>query len=76
MEGFSIVELAVPNSFIGKSIKELQLRYKYEVQVVAVKEVIPERITSMPKPEFIIKDSDILVIMGSDEDLEKVTAIR
>ncbi len=75
MPGYSIVELAVPNKFVGKAIKELQLRNKYGVQIIAIKELIPERLTSMPTPDFVMKDSDILVIMGSDDSLEKISDI-
>jgi len=76
MPGFSIVELACPNSFVGKTIKELQLRNNYGIQIIAIKELVPERISSMPTPDFTLKDSDILVIMGSDESLEKISAIN
>lgn len=75
MPGFSIVELAIPNGFVGKSIKDLQLRNKYGVQIIAIKELVPERITSMPTPDFVMKDSDILVIMGSDESLGKISEL-
>lgn len=75
MPGFSIVELAIPNGFVGKSIKDLQLRNKYGVQIIAIKELVPERITSMPTPDFVMKDSDILVIMGSDESLRKISEL-
>lgn len=75
MPGYSIVELAVPNGFVGKTIKDLQLRNKYGVQVIAIIELIPERITSMPTVDFVLKDSDILVIMGADEALEKISQI-
>lgn len=71
-EGYSIVEIAPPSSFIGKSIRNLQLRNRYTVQIIAVKELIPERINFIPSPDFIIKDSDSLIIMGRNEDLEKI----
>ncbi len=71
-EGYSIVEIAPPIDFIGKSIRDLQLRNRYTVQIIAVKELIPERINFIPSPDFIIKDSDSLIIMGTNEDLEKI----
>ncbi|MBI3814633.1 MAG: TrkA family potassium uptake protein [Nitrospinae bacterium] len=71
-EGYSIVEIAPSNDFIGKSIRDLQLRNRYTVQIIAVKELIPERINFIPSPDFIIKDSDSLIIMGKNEDLEKI----
>ncbi len=73
MPGYSIIELATPNSFIGKTIKELQLRNTYGVQVIAVRELVPERINFMPTPDFTLKDSDILVIMGSDDSLNEIS---
>ena len=72
MEGYSIVELAVPDSFVGKSLKDLQLRNTYGLQVIAIRELVPERMTMSPTSGFVLKPSDILVIMGSDEALEKV----
>ena len=70
--GYSIVEMEPPPSFIGKSLKELDLRKKYQVQVVAIKELVPERTIMVPPADFIIKDSDILVVLGRDEDIEKI----
>ncbi|MFQ5431652.1 MAG: potassium channel family protein [Nitrospinota bacterium] len=70
--GFSIMELAPSPSFVGKTIKDLQLRNIYGVQVIAIKELIPERMNLIPSPDCVIKESDILVVMGRDEDLKKV----
>ena len=71
-EGYSIVEIAAPVSFQGKSLGQLDLRRKYEVQVIVVKEMLPEKVVLVPMANYIIKDSDVLVIMGRDQDLKKV----
>jgi len=70
-EDFSIVEIAPLNEFIGKSLEELDLRNKYRIQVIAVKELIPERTHVIPSSDFVIKDSDILVIIGAEKSLER-----
>lgn len=70
--GISIQEIAPPEHFIGKSLRELDLRNRYGVQVIAVKELIPEKITFVPRADFVIKDSDILIIMGEEKNLAKV----
>lgn len=70
--GFSIMELVPSPSFIGKTIKDLQLRNIYGVQIIAIKELIPERMNLVPAPDCVIKESDIMVVMGKDEDLKKV----
>jgi trk system potassium uptake protein TrkA len=71
-EGYSIVEIAPPMSFMGKSLGELDLRREYAVQVIIVKELVPENIVPVPMADYVIKDSDVLVIMGRDEDLKKI----
>jgi trk system potassium uptake protein TrkA len=75
ISGFGIQEIAPPEKFIGKNLKELDLRNKYGIQVIAIKELIPEKTTFVPKADFVLKDSDILVIMGEEKQLEKINAL-
>lgn len=70
--GMSIQEIAPPEGFIGKSIRELDLRNRYGIQVIAVKELIPEKTTFVPRADFVIKDSDILIIMGEEKKLARL----
>ncbi len=72
LSGIDIQEIAPPEKFIGKSLKDLDLRNKYGVQVIAIKEIIPEKTTYIPKADFVIKDSDILIMMGEQEQLDKI----
>lgn len=74
ISGVSIEEIAPPERFIGKSLRELDLRNKYGIQVIAVRELVPERTLYVPPASFVIKDSDILIVMGDEKMLEKVTA--
>lgn len=71
-EGYSIIEIAPPSSFLRKSIGELDLRNRYGIQVIVVKEYVPENVVLVPTAEYIIKDSDALVILGRNEDLKKI----
>jgi trk system potassium uptake protein TrkA len=75
VSGFGIQEIAPPEKFIGKTLKDLDLRNKYGVQVIAIKEIIPEKITYIPRADFVIKDSDILVIMGEEKQLAKINSL-
>ncbi len=75
ISGFGIQEIAPPEKFIGKNLRELDLRNKYGIQVIAIRELIPEKTTFVPKADFVLKDSDILVIMGEDKQLEKINAL-
>jgi trk system potassium uptake protein TrkA len=72
LSGIDLQEIAPPEKFIGKSLRELDLRNKYGIQVIAIKEIIPERTTIVPKADFVIKDSDILILIGEQEQLDKI----
>lgn len=75
ISGIDIQEIAPPEKLIGKSLKELDLRNKYGVQVIAIKEIIPEKTTYIPTADFVIKDSDILIMMGEQKQLEKINSL-
>ena len=69
MEGYSIVQLAPPPSFIGKSLIELDLINRLGVQVIAIKELVPENMVLIPTGHFVVKESDILILLGPDDAL-------
>lgn len=71
-EDYTISELVPPPSFMGKTIAELHLRSRYHIEVIAVREVLPDRIRMVPSADFVIKDSDILVVIGREVDIQKI----
>jgi len=71
-EDYSLLQIAPPSPFIGKSLRQLDLRAKYNVHVIAVEEVITENIVLVPPAEFVIKDSDILIVLGKIQDVKRI----
>lgn len=71
-EDYTIVELAPPTAFIGKSLVELDLRKKYNLQVIAIRDVLVDKLQLVPRASAVIKDSDVLVIIGREEDISKI----
>ncbi len=69
---YTICEMAPPPSFMGKTIGDLHLRSKHHIEVIAIREMLPERLTMVPRADFVIKDSDILVVIGKEEDIQKI----
>jgi len=69
---YTISEIVPPTRFMGKTIGELHLRTKYHIEVIAVREMLPERLIMVPQAEFVIKDSDILVVIGKEKDIQKI----
>ncbi|MCF8027570.1 MAG: TrkA family potassium uptake protein [Desulfobacteraceae bacterium] len=73
---FDLVQVAPPKGFIGKSLRELNLRAKYKVHIIAIKELVPENFLLVPPANFVIKDSDILIMLGKSEDIRKIKALK
>ena len=71
-EDYTIVELAPPTDFIGKSLADLDLRKKYNLQVIAIRDVLDNKMQLVPRASAIIKDSDVLVIIGREDDIRKI----
>jgi trk system potassium uptake protein TrkA len=71
-EDYTICELAPPSAFIGKSLVELDLRKKYNLQVIAIRDVLSGKLQLVPRASAVIKDSDVMVIIGREEDIHKI----
>ena len=71
-EDYTIVELAPPTAFIGKSLADLDLRKKFQLQVIAIRDVLTEKLQLVPRAGSILKDSDVLVVIGKEEDIRRV----
>jgi trk system potassium uptake protein TrkA len=71
-ENYIICEIAPPSSFVGKSIAQLQLRGKHQIEVIAVRDVLKDQIQMLPRADFVIKGSEVLVVIGKEGDIDKV----
>ena len=67
---YSILETAIPKSWIGKTLKELDVRKVYDVNVAALKE--GEKVEINPDPDMPLKEDIILVLIGADKALENI----
>jgi trk system potassium uptake protein len=74
--GFSIQEMAVPPSWAGKTLRELRLRGQYRVSVIAVHDVLTDKMTAVPDPDAPLTDSDTLLLAGRDDDLAQVARVQ
>ncbi|MDF2820810.1 MAG: ktrC [Clostridiales bacterium] len=67
---FSIVEIGVLKDWVGKSLKELNMRSTYGLNVMAVKK--GDNINITPGAEQILDETDVLVVVGANKDLQKI----
>jgi len=62
-ENYSIFEIKVPQFMVGKTLAELNLRKKYEINVLGVKR--ENSVIINPVGEFMLQDGDILIVLGN-----------
>jgi len=68
-EAHSIFEVAVPRSWIGKSIGEVDIRKKYNINIIAVKQH-GKTVVSVT-PETLLTGDRTLLVIGEDRALQK-----
>ncbi len=70
-KGMSIADLKVTGDFDGKSIKQLDLRRRFNISVLLVRKPgqPPEPVTN---PDVVLQKGDELTILGKEEDILKV----
>ena len=56
--------------WIGKSIGELDIRKKYQINILGIKE--KEKMNLLPEPGHIFNDQEHVMIIGRKEDLDQV----
>ncbi len=66
MEGYAITEIPVPNWFVGKSIREINVRAKFAVDILLIRTNTEEgsKIKAIPDPDYVFSFKDSLVIAG------------
>ena len=69
-EDYGILELPAPKSWIGRSLKELHIRAKLGVNIIAVEN--GQKTNVSPSADYVIGEGDIMVVLGDNYSLEAV----
>lgn len=80
---YNLLEIVAPKEFWGKTIRTSGVRNKYGINIIAVKRQIPfvnddgqtdikEDTNVAPGPDDEILENDVLVVVGKEEELEKL----
>ena len=64
---YGIVEIPTPKTWVGKNLKELDVRAKLGVNIIAIER--NGKISVSPRAEFVIEKNDILVVLGDYDSL-------
>jgi len=80
---YSIMEVHAPKSFIGRSLRDMDVRAKHGVNIIAIKRKLPyltdtgesdfkEQILITPEADEEVADGDILVVLGPNEKISNL----
>jgi len=81
--GHSLAEVVPRPELIGQSIGKINFRQTYGVNIIAIQKRVPmvtpeganafrTEINDLPKPTDVIEEDDVLVVVGSDENIERL----
>ncbi|SFX54793.1 trk system potassium uptake protein TrkA [Thermoactinomyces sp. DSM 45891] len=68
---YSIEEVKVPRCMVDLNLREIDLRVKYNLNVIAIR--TGEEIDISPNPAKVLGAEDVLVVVGANQDLDKFT---
>lgn len=71
-EDYFIYEVKVPKTYVGKSLMELNLRHKYEINILAVKH-FDGKMDVTPDPNIKLNKDDLLIILSRENVIDRVT---
>ncbi|MCS6988505.1 MAG: TrkA family potassium uptake protein [Chloroherpetonaceae bacterium] len=81
---YSIVEIKAPESFVGKSVGELELRERFNASLIAIKRQEREsrrfgldsqwvvKVLGIPSLDDVVKENDALVLFAEKKSIEKI----
>ncbi|MDO8603419.1 MAG: TrkA family potassium uptake protein [Candidatus Omnitrophota bacterium] len=77
---YSIMEAVTPQIFVSQSIGSLDIRAKYGLTIIGIrkKEQADVKVCELnisPKADYMIRQGDVLILLGSNENLERFKQI-
>lgn len=73
---FSLAEIAVPTSLAGKTLRDVNLRQRYGLNVMGIKDVLTGKLTLNPAGDYMLTDDQVLLVIGRKEELTKFQVLK
>jgi len=71
-KGYSLQEIAIPDAWIGRTLRDLGLPREHGINVVALYDVLTDELQPVPNPDTPLKESDLAIVVGQDETIARV----
>lgn len=86
-KSYSIVEIVVPEKYIGKTIEEVKFRELHNVLILTIIRDAQEKsflgrsktvanVQGIPEPTTMLQKNDIIVTYGNNEDLQRFAKVK
>ena len=72
---YRVVEIDPPDQFVGRSLVQLQLRNRYHVFVIAIKNA-DRKLAFLPPGDTVLTQDNTLVVIGKDKDIQRLGDIK
>ena len=79
VEDTAVAEIPVPAQFIGRSIRDLDIRKNFGVSVLMVKQSTAggqEKLQTTPSADYTFRQDDVMLVMGPNEELRRLKGGR
>ncbi len=70
-DNYSIVEMHPPTKWVGKSLKDLELRSNYGINVLGIRKAQGARLSISPQADYVIEETDQLLVIADTAVFEK-----
>lgn len=74
-EQYGIVKLKVPARWVGKTLRDLNVRANYQVNIIAIQSG-DEAIQPVPSPDYPFREGDLIFTLGDNESNERILALE
>ena len=75
-DDFSILEIHPPKSWVGRPLGQLGVRARYMINVLAIRHGTGGKVDVTPQADQIIGADDLLIIIGTNENVDKLVELQ
>ena len=72
---YAVVEVLTPKSFIGRSLIQLDVRKRFEINIIGIKDKDNE-VNISPSPETVIKEGDTLIVVADSQKMNELNRLK
>ncbi len=75
-DSYSIADIECPKSWFGKSLKELNLRNKYDMNVIGFKLTADAKMYANIGPDYVVKENEYVVAVVNKDAIAQIAKLK